>query len=59
MGAYFVRRGLRTAVALAVASVAIFYALPIASADPTGGLLSPTALEEVREAYHHEASSSK
>ena len=51
MGAYFVRRGLRTAIVLAVASVAVFYGLRLAPGDPTGGVLSPTALEEVREAY--------
>jgi peptide/nickel transport system permease protein len=51
VGAYFVRRGLRTAIVLAVASVAVFYGLRLAPGDPTGGVLSPTALEEVREAY--------
>lgn len=51
MGAYLVRRGLRTALVLIVASIAVFYGLRIAPGDPTGGVLSPTALEEVREAY--------
>ncbi len=51
MGAYFIRRGLRTAIVLVVASIAVFYGLRFAPGDPTGGVLSPTALEEVREAY--------
>jgi ABC-type dipeptide/oligopeptide/nickel transport system permease component len=51
VGAYFVRRGLRTAIVLVVASIAVFYGLRIAPGDPTGGVLSPTVLEEVREAY--------
>jgi peptide/nickel transport system permease protein len=51
VGSYFVRRGLRTILVLAVASIAVFYGLRIAPGDPTGGVLSPTALEEVREAY--------
>ena len=51
MSAYFVRRSLRTAIVLIVASIAVFYGLRIAPGDPTGGVLSPTALEEVREAY--------
>jgi ABC-type dipeptide/oligopeptide/nickel transport system permease component len=34
-----------------VASIAVFYGLRFAPGDPTGGVLSPTALEEVREAY--------
>lgn len=51
MGAYLVRRGLRTAIVLIVASIAVFYGLRFAPGDPTGGVLSPTALEEVREAY--------
>ena len=36
---------------LVVASIAVFYGLRIAPGDPTGGVLSPTALEEVRAAY--------
>lgn len=51
MGAYVVRRGLRTAIVLVVASVAVFYGLRLAPGDPTGGVLSPTALEEVRAEY--------
>jgi peptide/nickel transport system permease protein len=51
VGTYIFRRGLRTAIVLAVASVAVFYGLRIAPGDPTGGVLSPTALAEVREAY--------
>ncbi|MGH2616169.1 MAG: ABC transporter permease, partial [Thermomicrobiales bacterium] len=51
MSGYLIRRGLRTAVVLVVASIAVFYGLRIAPGDPTGGVLSPTALEEVREAY--------
>lgn len=51
MGAYLIRRGLRTAVVLIVASIAVFYALRFAPGDPSGGVLSPTAAEEVREAF--------
>jgi peptide/nickel transport system permease protein len=51
VGAYLIRRGLRTAIVLIVASIAVFYGLRFAPGDPTGGVLSPTALEEVREAY--------
>jgi peptide/nickel transport system permease protein len=51
VGTYIVRRGLRTAIVLIVASIAVFYALRFAPGDPTGGVLSPMALEEVREAY--------
>lgn len=51
MGAYVIRRGLRTAIVLIVASIAVFYGLRFAPGDPTGGVLSPTALVEVREAY--------
>lgn len=51
MSSYIVRRGLRTAIVLIVASVAVFYGLRLAPGDPTAGVLSPTALEEVREAY--------
>ena len=51
MAAYLFRRGLRTIIVLAVASVAVFYGLRFAPGDPTGGVLSPTALEEVRAAY--------
>jgi peptide/nickel transport system permease protein len=51
VGAYLIRRGLRTAIVLIVASIAVFYGLRFAPGDPTGGVLSPMALEEVREAY--------
>jgi ABC-type dipeptide/oligopeptide/nickel transport system permease component len=51
VGAYLIRRGLRTTIVLIVASIAVFYGLRFAPGDPTGGVLSPTALEEVREAY--------
>jgi ABC-type dipeptide/oligopeptide/nickel transport system permease component len=51
VGAYLVRRGPRTALVLIVASTAVFYGLRFAPGDPTGGVLSPTALEEVRAAY--------
>jgi ABC-type dipeptide/oligopeptide/nickel transport system permease component len=51
VGAYLVRRALRTAIVLVVASVAVFYGLRFAPGDPTAGVLSPLALEEVREAY--------
>jgi peptide/nickel transport system permease protein len=51
VGTYLIRRGLRTAIVLIVASIAVFYGLRFAPGDPTGGVLSPTALEEVREAY--------
>jgi ABC-type dipeptide/oligopeptide/nickel transport system permease component len=51
VGTYLVRRGLRTAVVLIVASIAVFYGLRFAPGDPLAGVLSPTALEEVREAY--------
>ncbi len=51
MGPYLVRRGIRTAIVLIVASIAVFYGLRFAPGDPTSGVLSATALEEVREAY--------
>src|SRR4051812_19928890 len=51
MGAYFVRRSLRTAIVLIVASIAVFYGLRIAPGDPTSGVLSPTVQKEAREAY--------
>ncbi len=51
MGTYVLRRGLRTAIVLVVASIAVFYGLRIAPGDPTGGVLSATALQEVRDAY--------
>jgi peptide/nickel transport system permease protein len=51
VGAFLIRRGLRTAIVLVVASIAVFYGLRFAPGDPTGGVLSPMALEQVREAY--------
>ena len=51
MGAYLVRRGLRTAIVLVVASIAVFYGLRVAPGDPTAGVLSPNVVAEVREAY--------
>lgn len=54
MGSYLFRRGLRTAIVLIVASIAVFYGLRLAPGDPTAGVLSPTALEEVREAYREQ-----
>jgi peptide/nickel transport system permease protein len=51
VGAYLVRRGLRTAIVLVVALVAVFYGLRFAPGDPTGGVLSPTVLESMRAAY--------
>jgi ABC-type dipeptide/oligopeptide/nickel transport system permease component len=51
VGAYLVRRSLRTAIVLVVASIAVFYGLRVAPGDPTAGVLSPTVAEEVREAY--------
>ncbi len=51
MGADLARRGLRTAIVLPVALVAVFYGLRLAPRDPTGGVLSPTVLEEVRAEY--------
>jgi ABC-type dipeptide/oligopeptide/nickel transport system permease component len=51
VGAYLIRRGLRTVIVLAVALVAVFYGLRFAPGDPTGGVLSPTVLESVRAAY--------
>lgn len=51
MGAYLVRRSARMAVVLLFASVAVFYSLRFAPGDPSGVVLSPLALEEVRAAY--------
>ena len=51
MGAYLARRGLRMAVILLLASIAVFYSLRFAPGDPSGVVLNPLALEEVREAY--------
>jgi ABC-type dipeptide/oligopeptide/nickel transport system permease component len=51
MAAYLARRGLRMAVILVVASIAVFYSLRFAPGDPSGVVLNPLALEEVRAAY--------
>ena len=51
MAAYLAWRGLRVAVILVLASVAVFYSLRFAPGDPSGVALSPLALEEVRAAY--------
>jgi ABC-type dipeptide/oligopeptide/nickel transport system permease component len=51
VGAYLVHRGLRTAIVLLVASIAVFYGLRVAPGDPTTGVLSPTVAKEVREAF--------
>ena len=51
MGAYLARRGLRMAVILLLASIAVFYSLRFAPGDPSGVVLNPLALEEAREAY--------
>jgi peptide/nickel transport system permease protein len=51
VGTYLIRRGLRTALVLILASIAVFYGLRFAPGDPLSGVLSPTALEEVKEAY--------
>lgn len=45
------RRGIRMAVILLLASIAVFYSLRFAPGDPTGAALSPLALEQAREAY--------
>lgn len=51
MGTYLARRGLRMAIILAISSVVVFYSLRFAPGDPSGVVLNPAALEEVREAY--------
>jgi ABC-type dipeptide/oligopeptide/nickel transport system permease component len=51
MAAYLARRGLRMAVILVVASIAVFYSLRFAPGDPSGVVLNPLAREEVRAAY--------
>ena len=51
MATYLVRRGLRMAVILLLASIAVFYSLRFAPGDPSGVVLNPLALEEVRAAY--------
>lgn len=51
MAAYLAQRGLRMAVILLLASIAVFYSLRLAPGDPSGVALSPLALEEVRAAY--------
>ena len=51
MATFLIRRTLRMAVILALASVAVFYSLRLAPGDPTGVQLSPAASEAVREQY--------
>jgi ABC-type dipeptide/oligopeptide/nickel transport system permease component len=51
MGTFLLRRGVRMAIVLLLASVAVFYGLRFAPGDPSGVALSPLALEEAREAY--------
>ena len=51
MGAYIARRGIRMALILVVASIAVFYSLRFAPGDPSGVQLNPAALESVRQAY--------
>jgi ABC-type dipeptide/oligopeptide/nickel transport system permease component len=48
---FLVRRSLRMALILVLASIAVFYALRFAPGDPSGVQLSPMALAQVREAY--------
>ena len=51
MGAFLVRRSIRMAIILLLASIAVFYSLRFAPGDPSGVALSPTALAEAREAF--------
>ena len=51
MATYLARRSLRMAVILLLASIAVFYSLRFAPGDPSGVVLNPLALEEVRAAY--------
>ena len=51
MVTFLVRRSVRMALILVLASIAVFYALRVAPGDPTGAQLSPTVLQQVREAY--------
>ena len=51
MATYIIRRSLRMAVILVLASIAVFYALRIAPGDPSGTQLNAAAREEVRAAY--------
>ena len=51
MGPFLVRRSLRMAVILLLASITVFYSLRFAPGDPSGVQLSPVALAEVRAAY--------
>jgi peptide/nickel transport system permease protein len=48
---YIIRRSLRMAVILVLASIAVFYALRLAPGDPSGVQLNPAASEAVREQY--------
>src|SRR5215204_6529024 len=51
MGTYLARRGVRMAVILVISSIVVFYSLRFAPGDPSGVVLNPLALEEVRAAY--------
>jgi peptide/nickel transport system permease protein len=51
MGTYLARRGVRMAIILVISSMVVFYSLRFAPGDPSGVVLSPLALEEVRAAY--------
>lgn len=51
MLAYLTRRSGYMAIILVLSSVGVFYALRFAPGDPTGVVLNPLTLEEVREAY--------
>lgn len=42
---------MRMAIILLLSSIAVFYALRFATGDPTGAVLNPLALEEVKDAY--------
>lgn len=53
MATYLAQRSLRMLVILFFASIAVFYSLRFAPGDPSGVVLNPLALEEVREAYRH------
>jgi ABC-type dipeptide/oligopeptide/nickel transport system permease component len=51
VGSYLVRRGLRTALVLLVASIAVFFGLRLAAGDPTSSVLNAAVPPEVRAAY--------
>lgn len=54
MGIFLARRGIRMAVIMLLASIAVFYSLRFAPGDPSGVVLNPLALEEVRAAYREQ-----